>query len=295
MCSNKDPVRPKIQINKWKRIYSSGAVRWQGCTAQAVGRGCRPSCVCSSISTCSPTWKLSKPCLSGFLWRLHYIGVIEEITGHWQWIQPPVPYPVGFLGNQPPSLGAAPKSPLITQEIPRVLGVLYREEGFPGNSEDKESACNAGDSGLIPEWGRSPGEGKGYNPWACKKSDMTERLTLSLYFARKEMKTKYIIVIINDMSHYAFLLSCTHVSLLQVWWRGDSSVVILLRVHRVEIRFRVLLVGDPNPTALSHHQEIHRSSRRFRPLALRWLMSTDVGGRCSESSSSEFPLSKTTS
>ena len=131
---------------------------------------------------------------------------------------------------------------LITQEIPRVLGALYQEEGFPGNSEDKESACNAGDAGFIPEWGRSPGEGKGYNQWGCKKSDMTERLTLSLYFARKEMKTKYTFVIINDMSQYSFLLSCTHVSLLQVWWRGDSSVVILLHVHRVEIRLRVLLV-----------------------------------------------------
>ena len=29
-------------------------------------------------------------------------------------------------------------------------------------SAGKESTCNAGDSGLIPESGRSPGEGKGY-------------------------------------------------------------------------------------------------------------------------------------
>ena len=29
--------------------------------------------------------------------------------------------------------------------------------GFPGGSESKESACNAGDLGLIPEWGRCPG------------------------------------------------------------------------------------------------------------------------------------------
>ena len=34
--------------------------------------------------------------------------------------------------------------------------------GFPGGSADKESACNAGDLGLIPGLGRSPGEGKGY-------------------------------------------------------------------------------------------------------------------------------------
>ena len=31
--------------------------------------------------------------------------------------------------------------------------------GFPGGSDGKESACSAGDPGLIPEWGRSPGEG----------------------------------------------------------------------------------------------------------------------------------------
>ena len=35
--------------------------------------------------------------------------------------------------------------------------------GFPGGSNGKESACNAGDLGLIPESGRSPGEGNG-NP-----------------------------------------------------------------------------------------------------------------------------------
>ena len=35
--------------------------------------------------------------------------------------------------------------------------------GFPGGSDDKASACNAGDPGLIPGSGRSPGEGNG-NP-----------------------------------------------------------------------------------------------------------------------------------
>ena len=32
--------------------------------------------------------------------------------------------------------------------------------GFPGHSTGKESACNAGDSGLIPRLGRSAGEGR---------------------------------------------------------------------------------------------------------------------------------------
>ena len=33
--------------------------------------------------------------------------------------------------------------------------------GFPGSSEVKVSACNAGDLGLIPGSERSPGEGNG--------------------------------------------------------------------------------------------------------------------------------------
>ena len=33
--------------------------------------------------------------------------------------------------------------------------------GFPGGSTGKESACSAGDLGLIPGLGRSPGEGQG--------------------------------------------------------------------------------------------------------------------------------------
>ena len=34
--------------------------------------------------------------------------------------------------------------------------------GFPHSSVGRESACNAGDRGLIPGSGRSPGEGIGY-------------------------------------------------------------------------------------------------------------------------------------
>ena len=38
--------------------------------------------------------------------------------------------------------------------------------GFPGGSDGKESACNVGDSGLIPGLGKSPGEGN-RNPLQC--------------------------------------------------------------------------------------------------------------------------------
>ena len=45
--------------------------------------------------------------------------------------------------------------------------------GFPGGSDGKESVCNAGDWGLIPELGRSPGEGNG-NPlqYPCLENPM---------------------------------------------------------------------------------------------------------------------------
>ena len=46
------------------------------------------------------------------------------------------------------------------------------EEGFPGGSEVKASACNAGDLGSIPGLGRSP-EGNG-NPlqYSCLENPM---------------------------------------------------------------------------------------------------------------------------
>ena len=41
-------------------------------------------------------------------------------------------------------------------------GVPIDTRGFPDSSAGKESACNAGDPGLIPGTGRSPGEGIGH-------------------------------------------------------------------------------------------------------------------------------------
>ena len=72
--------------------------------------------------------------------------------------------------------------------------------GFPDGSDRKESACDAGDPGLIPGSERFSGEGNsnpfqytclensrdrgdwwGYSPWGCKELDLTEQLTLSLF------------------------------------------------------------------------------------------------------------------
>ena len=59
-----------------------------------------------------------------------------------------------------------------------MLSILYRLHlyhlwDFSGGSDDKESACNAGDQGSIPEWGRSPGEGKGNTfKYSCLEHSM---------------------------------------------------------------------------------------------------------------------------
>ena len=47
---------------------------------------------------------------------------------------------------------------------------------FPGGSDGKEFACNAGDLGLIPGMGRSPGEGNA-NPlqYSCLENLQAQR------------------------------------------------------------------------------------------------------------------------
>ena len=49
----------------------------------------------------------------------------------------------------------------------------FHFSSFPGDSDHKESACNAGGLGLIPGSGRSPGEGNGYPlQYSCLENSM---------------------------------------------------------------------------------------------------------------------------
>ena len=84
-----------------------------------------------------------------------------------------------------------------------VLGFIiasFLKLGFPGDSDDKESACNSGDLGSILGSRRSHGKGDGnqptliflpgefhgqrslagYSPWGHKESDTIEQLTFFL-------------------------------------------------------------------------------------------------------------------
>ena len=90
------------------------------------------------------------------------------------------------------------KTNLQTKMTPR------RAVGFPGGSDGKESACNAGVLGSIPGLGRSPGGGHGnslqysclenphgqrsltgYSPWGHKELEMIERLSRAQSSGRK--------------------------------------------------------------------------------------------------------------
>ena len=53
------------------------------------------------------------------------------------------------------------------------ISTVQSKCGFPGGSVGKETACNAGDLGLIRGLGRSPGKGNG-NPLqhSCLENSM---------------------------------------------------------------------------------------------------------------------------
>ena len=61
-----------------------------------------------------------------------------------------------FLSHPASCLSKTKQNPNKYFSLPSLL------MGFPGGSDSKESVCNAGDPGSIPESQRPPGEGNGY-------------------------------------------------------------------------------------------------------------------------------------
>ena len=59
------------------------------------------------------------------------------------------------------------------------MGNISKSVGFPHSSVGKESTCNEGDPGMIPELGRCPGEGIGYPlqySWASLVAQLVKNL-----------------------------------------------------------------------------------------------------------------------
>ena len=68
----------------------------------------------------------------------------------------------GLFSNVTLCLSAFCAPYLCCNPIPPCFVILLSaHQGFPGDSEGKESACNVGDLGSITGWQRSPGEGHG--------------------------------------------------------------------------------------------------------------------------------------
>lgn len=76
-----------------KQGYDSGIARWMRYRGLDTGKGAElpwsQSHLSPQISTYSPTHKLSELCPIAFLWRRHYIRVLNKITGYWTLIHPP--------------------------------------------------------------------------------------------------------------------------------------------------------------------------------------------------------------
>ena len=91
--------------------------------------------------------------------------------------------------HTPHKFQVRPKASLKTSTWDSRSHLLLLLKGLPWWLRQKESTCNAGDLGSIPELGRSPAEGNG-DPlqysclenhhkqmgYSCEESDMTEQL-----------------------------------------------------------------------------------------------------------------------
>ena len=115
-----------------------------------------------------------------------------------------------------------------------------RSVGVPGGSGGKESACSAGDLGLIPggkmpwrrEWLPTPillsrelhGQRclASYSPWDSQELDTTEQLTLPPFLLDRSVR-------VQSPSSQKNLRSCSRdkiakkVSLMQLAWKGSTD------------------------------------------------------------------------
>ena len=73
---------------------------------------------------------------------------------------------MGFSRQEYSRLPFPPSRDLPSPGIKPGVSCIGRQLDFPGGSDGKASVYNAGDLGLIPRWGRFPGEGNG-NPLQC--------------------------------------------------------------------------------------------------------------------------------
>ena len=103
----------------------------------------------AAVHGVSKSWTL----LNDFTFTFHFHALEKEMATHSSilaWRIPGTEEPDGL-----PSMGSH-------KSQTRLRWLSSSRSSFPDSSVGKESACSAGDPGLIPGSGRSPGEGIGY-------------------------------------------------------------------------------------------------------------------------------------
>ena len=91
--------------------------------------------------------------------------------------------------------------------------------GFPGSSDGKESACNAGDLASVPESRSSPGEGNGYSLWySCLENSVDKGAWSAISMGSQILKSiqwllcsyRFLILVLSLWLCFLSLFSTTH-------------------------------------------------------------------------------------
>ena len=99
-------------------------------------------------------------------------------------------------------------------------GLQVYFSGLPCGSVGKESACNAGNLGLIPGLGRSPGEGKGY---PCQYSGLENSMDCIVHrVAKTQLSNFHFHFYFSGISRDSWQLEFLHHML---WCQLNNSLI----------------------------------------------------------------------
>ena len=105
------------------------------------------------------------------------------------------------------------------------------KEGFPGGSDSKESACNAGDPGLISGLGQSPGEGNGsFLQYSCLEYPMDRRAWWATVHGVTWSGHDWVTNILSWVS------GSTMVAISKDWWVGQMKAQLLLLLSSLRVQ-----------------------------------------------------------
>ena len=117
-------------------------------------------------------------------------------------------------------------------------------QGFPGGSEVKASACNAGDLGSIPGLGRSPGEGNS-NPlqYSCLENPMDRGAWWATLHGVAKSRTRLSDFTSHDPEN-PLLGIYTEETIMEKHACTSVLIVALFTVARTWKRLRCLLIDE---------------------------------------------------